>query len=265
MYGSEVPVFIFCCIASLVAWLRWISCIVTRAKLARSRMGRGALLFAPAACAAVLLGVLLRWASSDVVDSPPYLLFYCMMGAAWVGILRYLFVYLGISWLDDAAERGNPAAMLAATAALLGLTLAFAGGNIGDGPGWWVVVFASGMATIAWFAAWFVLEIVARPSEGVTVDRDIDCALRLAGFLVAAGIVCGRGAAGDWVSPAATLRDFVPYAAGTAALTALATGIETMLRSSTGARFRNVLLCGLVPAIAYVAAAAVYISRKGWW
>jgi hypothetical protein len=40
-------------------------------------------------------------------------------------------------------EHGNPAA-----GAILGLTLAFARGNIGNGPGWWVVVFSAGMSTL---------------------------------------------------------------------------------------------------------------------
>lgn len=265
MYGSEIPVFFLCLAFALATWVSWVVRISTPTMLGCPRFARTPLMLAPAGCAVALYFILRRYASHDVVDSPQYLLFYIMMGAAWVGALRWLFVPLGLSWRDDIVERANGAAMTATIGALFGLTFAFAGGNIGDGPGWWVVVFASGMATAAWFAGWLALELVARPSEGVTVDRDGDCGLRLGAYLLASGAIAGRGAAGDWVSAGATLRDFMPYAAGMAALTALALGVETMLRGPAGAKFRNLFLCGIVPAAVYVGGAVAYITRKGWW
>ena len=62
--------------------------------------------------------------------------------------------------------------------------------NIGDGPGWWVVVFAAGLATAALFAAWLVLAQIGHGVDAVTIDRDLAAGVRLGAFLAA----CGAGA-----------------------------------------------------------------------
>ena len=105
-------------------------------------------------------------------------------------------------------ERANGSASLAVAGAIIGITLAYAGGNIGDGPGWWVVVFCAALATLALFAAWMLLELASGVSDAVTVDRDPSAGMRLGGFLVACGLILGRSA-GDWISVDATVRDFV--------------------------------------------------------
>ena len=48
----------------------------------------------------------------------------------------------------------NAAAAMATAGATIGVTLSYAGGNIGDGPGWWVVVFSAAIATAGLFACW---------------------------------------------------------------------------------------------------------------
>ena len=54
---------------------------------------------------------------------------------------------------------------------MLGVTLCYAGGNIGNGPGWWVVVFSAGLSTVALFAAWMVLDTGAWTAEWRRVVR----------------------------------------------------------------------------------------------
>src|SRR5687767_9695060 len=168
--------------------------------------GGPALSLAPPACAAVLFLILRRYASHDVRDSGTYLTFYVIVGAAWVGVGSLLLPWLGVSPRLDALERRNTAAAVAVAGALLGLTFAFAGGNIGNGPGWWVVVFSSGLATVSLFAGWAAVEAAGHVAESVAVERDVATGLRLAGMLTAAGLVFGRAAAGDWVSAGDTVR-----------------------------------------------------------
>ena len=44
----------------------------------------------------------------------------------------------------------NKAAVFPAAGGFVGVTLIYAGANTGDGPGWWVVLFAAGLGLITW-------------------------------------------------------------------------------------------------------------------
>jgi hypothetical protein len=147
-------------------------------------------------------------ASFDVRHDPAYLAFYLVFGAAWLVPGRGLFGLFGISWQDDALERRNAAAAWAVAGGLAGLTAGYAGANLGDGPGWWCVLFAGGLATAAWLVAWSVVQAAGDVAEAITVERDTDAGIRLGAFLLAAGLLCGRGAAGDWTSPLQTAIEF---------------------------------------------------------
>ena len=59
-----------------------------------------------------------------------------------------------LSARDDVVERSNRAAIPAIAGGLLAITLCFAGGNIGDGPGWWVVMFCGVLSTGTLLLAW---------------------------------------------------------------------------------------------------------------
>ena len=70
----------------------------------------------------------------------------------------------------------------------------FAGGNVGDGPGWWVVVFCAALSTGALFLLWGALQAATDLADSIVIERDGASAVRLAGFLVACGLVLGRSA-----------------------------------------------------------------------
>jgi uncharacterized membrane protein YjfL (UPF0719 family) len=169
---------------------------------------------------------------------------------------------LGIIPRDDAVERRNLAAAIAISGAMLGILLCFAGGNIGDGPGWWVVVFCALLSTAALFVAWTILEMATRVSEVITVDRDTSAGMRLAAFLTACGLILGRAVAGDWLSTEATLRDFLQTAWPVLPLLIVAIVLERVLRPNRENPVRASLTAGLIPAALYVAAAAYYVL--GW-
>ena len=219
--------------------------------------GRGALPWIiPVVCAGILFSVLRTLSSFDVRDSSLYTFFYMVLGLAWIGLTVRASAFMGISARDDVIERSNGAASVAIAGAMLGVTFAFAGGNVGDGPGWWVVVFAAALATGVLYLLWWGLDTLAHVGDAITIDRDDATALRLAGFLVAAGIVLGHAVAGDWVSTFETVRDFA--LGGWPAL--LLFGFALLVERSFGVSPQRprppMLAYGFFPAMAYVIAAA---------
>ena len=227
---------------------------------------RSLLLAVPLVCAAVLFWVLVRYAASDVRDAPVYLFLYMTLGAAWLGVGGSLVLPLfGLSARDDVIERGNQAAAFAISGALLGITLCFAGGNIGDGPGWWVVVFCALLSTGALFVLWTFLDRSTHLHDAVTIDRDPAAGLRLGGFFVGAGLILGRSVAGDWESAAGTLVDFLIAAWPVLVLWGAAVGVERRLQTSPEAPDRTLVSAGLVPALLYAGGGAVAVVLMGPW
>jgi uncharacterized membrane protein YjfL (UPF0719 family) len=227
MSPDEVFVLIITGVVAGVGWGRWYWRLLRGSRLGARGTGRLVLGLMPPACLSTLYLVLRTLASFDVRGSVPYLLFYLLFGAAWLAIGRGAFTPLGISWLDDALERRNGAAAVAVGGGLLGLMACYAGANIGDGPGWWCVLIAGALASAAWLLLWALLQCAASLAERITVDRDPATAWRLAGFLLATGLLCGRGAAGDWTSAPQTVREFAA-AWPALPLLALAIAVETV-------------------------------------
>jgi hypothetical protein len=209
MSPDEVFVLLLSGITAFVGWAYWYLRLAGANRLGRSHSAvRPVLAWVPLLCLAGLYALLRTAASFDVRDAPIYLAFYVVFGAAWLIPGRGLFSLLGFSWQHDALDRRNPAAAAAVAGGLVGLTACYAGANIGDGPGWWCVAFAGGLATLGWFIAWAVVEAAGDVAEAITVERDVDAGVRLGAFLIAAGLLCGRGAAGDWTSATQTAIEF---------------------------------------------------------
>jgi hypothetical protein len=264
MSGDELVVSAIAVGAAAIAWLRWYRLLFSVPRLGPSRRGRAWLGVSPLLSALILVAVLTTIAAHDVVDDLRYILMYLALGAAWVGLTVWSLPFAGMSPRDDVVERGNAAAAPPCAAAVIALTLCFAGGNVGDGPGWWVVVFAAAIATLGLFAVWLVLDVLAALSDAVTIERDAAAGLRLAGFLVACGLVLGRGVAGDWVSVGATIRDVLRSAAPLTGLIPVAAVLERAARPTPERPEPPVGTLGVVPALAYVAGAAAYVVWLGF-
>lgn len=263
MSGDEVVMLIASAIVALVSWGAWYLGPALVQGVGRRPPAWRLLRLTPLVAVALLWVVLRNAASFDVRDDPRYLTFYLVLGAAWVGVwIRWLAV-TGISTRDDVVERANGSAALAVTGALLGITLSYAGGNVGNGPGWWVVVFSAALATLALFAAWMLLETVSGVSDTVTVDRDPSAGLRLAGFLIACGVILGRSVAGDWVSAEATVRDFGAAAWPVIVLVVVAAVVERGARPTPDSPRPSLVAYGFIPAVFYVAGAAYQVMRLG--
>lgn len=245
-------------VVALTGWWSWYRPLFSVTKLTSSAGSRSLLGLTPVASAAAMLLVLRAAASQDVRNDPFYLVFYELLGMAWLSAAAALFPFLGINARDDALQRGNSAATWAVSGAVLGVTLCFSGGNIGDGPGVQVVFAAAGLSTLTLFLLWFALEWLGGLSEKITVERDLSCGVRLGGFLVACGLILGAGVAGDWVE-GRLLPDFIRFCWPVLILLAAAILVELQLRPSS---LRKPAVSAL-PAAVYVAIAAGYVFALG--
>jgi hypothetical protein len=261
--GGEVVILIASACVAVLSWGSWYVAPMVVRRMGRRSSGRLLVQLAPLVCAAALWVVLRNASAHDVRDDPEYLTFYLVLGAAWVGVWIRWLAMTGVSTRDDVVERSNGSAAIVVAGAMLGITLCYAGGNIGDGPGWWVVVFSAGLASVALFAAWMLLEIVSGVSETVTVDRDPSAGLRLAGFLIGCGLILGRSVAGDWVSADATVRDFALAAWPVAVLVVVAAVVERAARPTPAAPRPALIPYGLFPALLYIGGALYQVQRLG--
>ena len=262
---GEIFVLVMCLGVGLSFWVLWYRDILAVALRSSGFRERWLLGVAPFAGGALLFWILRRYAASDVRDNWFYLLFYMAMGAFWVAVAARLLPFFGIGARDDVIERGNRAAAPAIAGALLGITLCFAGGNIGDGPGWWVVVFCGILSTGTLLVFWAFLDRLTGLADAITIDRDRAAGVRAAGFFLAAGLILGRAVAGDWEGAGPTTIDFVRHGWPVAALLAAAVLLERPLRPSPEALDRPVLTHGLLPSLVYLGLGAAAVELAGSW
>jgi len=239
-------------VIAVIAWGSWLKSIVLVDVLRPMMLSRIALVLVPVLATVGLFGVLRCWAAGDVRDDPLYLAMYLVMGLAWMGAGRWCFIPLGVYWRGDILERGNRAALPAVAGALLGLMACYAGANIGDGPGWWCVIVAGGLALGAWLLAWYVLDRVTGIGDAISIDRQPGAGIRLGSYLIASGVICGRGAAGDWHSLAATVNEFAAVWP-LLPLLILALLVEHGTRAVSDATSRGMSGMGVVTPVAAVA------------
>jgi len=251
-------------VLALVVWMVWYLRLGRRGALGLTVPGRGVLSLAPLGCAALIIGVLTTIASHDVINDPKYIFQYAAMGMAWVGVgTHMLFEWLGISARDDLMERRNPAVVPVLSGGMLGLACCFAGGNVGDGPGWWVVVFAAVLATAGLMMTWGIWERVAHLSDQVTIERDLAAGHRLGGFLFGTGIIMGRAVAGDWISAGDTIADFFAVAWPVVVLLLVAIAIDRSARATPERPEPAVTAFGVMPALIFPLLAFGYVSWLG--
>lgn len=263
MSGDEIIALL---VAAGLAWWGWVAWYLNVAlvrRLGTPAPGRALMRWWPPVCALALFAVLKTAASFDVRSDTLYLMFYMILGAGWVGGLLNLLPAAGISPRDDILERGNAAAVPVVAGALLAFTLCFAGGNVGDGPGWWVTFYAALTATATLAVLWLTFDALTGVSESVTVERDTAAGIRLGALLVAAGLILGRGVAGDWVSLPAMWRDLVVVGWPVIPLFALATLLERGLRPNQNHPSRTVVAAGVSPAVLYLAGTIAYVVYLG--
>jgi len=265
MSGDEAFALATSAVLAAIFWFVWCRDLLLVARRPGGGLERLWLVGAPAAAGYLLFQILARFSSSDVRDDPLYFAFYLVMGVAWTGIGLYALAWLGLGARDDVLERGNRAAAVAIAGAVLGITLCFAGGNIGEGPGWWVVAFCAVLSTGVLFLLWFLLDRLTGVADAVTIDRDAASGVRAAGFFLGAGMILGRAVAGNWEGAGSALRDFAVHGWPVVALLILAVLLERLLRPSAEAPHRPVITHGALPALLYLGLGATAVQMAGPW
>ncbi len=222
------------------------------------------LLLGSLALAGALLGyVLLEWSSHDVRSNNFYIVFYFIMGVTWLGLGQKLLDCLNLRARDDVLERGNLASGWACGGAVIGLTACYAGGNVGDGPGWWVVIYSAVLSTGAAALAWIILDVTTGLTDTISIERDVAAGLRAGGFWIGAGLILGRAVAGNWVALEATNRDFLAYAWPMLPLLAVALAVELGTRPRAVLARAPLAVRGVLPGAIYVGAGLAFLIHFG--
>lgn len=232
-------VFLACCVCTFFFAYRW--CRFTygcRLPLA-NKPAKIVLGLLPGIALVLFLITMLGFAASDVVSNGFYIIFYVIMGFAWLLVgLFFVSAVFNLSWIDDCLHLNNRAALLAFCGAFLGTAVIYCGANVGEGPGWWCVVFAGGLGGVAWLLLGWVLGKLTRLFERVTVERDLGCGIRTGFYLLATGIILAKASSGDWTSFGMTV---VEFADGWIAvpLTLLAFAVERVYLRAAAVRRKN--------------------------
>ena len=209
MDAFEFFVLLGSCFAAWKFFTAWYPPILSSWPSGRGANEKAALLLLPVIAFVMVLGTLLTLASFDVVTDVFWVFFYVALGFAWLwpGVLA-MNAFFDLSMRDDILGMNNRAAMPAFSGGFLALAILYAGANVGDGPGWWCVLFAGGLGLAAWVALAMGVNALTHVFERVTVGRDAACGVRLGSYLLASGILLGRASAGDWTSAGMTVVEF---------------------------------------------------------
>jgi hypothetical protein len=262
MSEEEVPVAVLAGAVAAIYWATWLRAAGHTSLLVRPTGRLTALVLCLLASAGVVLAALLTWADPVVRTSPGYIfLFLAVAGVAFAAVTAVAPV-IGVSPLDDAVRRPNPAATWATAGLWLGTALVVAGANVGGGDtiGTTIGPLALGVTTL--LVLWAVLAAATGAAGAVTRDRDLPTGFRQAGLLIAWGLILGRATAGDWESVARTWEDFAAQGWPAAVLLAIAIPLEWWLRPNVQ-RPAPSWPAGIGPAVGYLLAAVGWVVRLG--
>jgi uncharacterized membrane protein YjfL (UPF0719 family) len=205
------------------------------------------------------------WGAAEIRASAGEVFFLTFFEAVWLLVATKLFPWLGLSFRDDAVERGNVAALVALCGAVMAVAIIYAGGSLGEGPSFMNNFFSAAVGTAGLFALWILLEFGAKVSRCIAEERDPASGLRLGGLLLGIGLVLGRAAAGNWYSAAATIQGVIHDGWSAAVLWGIALLVESFARPSRRRPFPAWQSFGLLPAFLYLALAAAWVWHLGTW
>jgi len=209
MSADEFIVFIASLFLTVLFFFKWYQHLLMPWPPKRNDVAKFVMGCLPPAAFVILLYTLRTLASFDVVNSYPFIAFYVFLGYAWLWLsMKFMFCFFDLSWIDDVMGLGNKAALPAIAGGFLGLTVIYAGANIGDGPGWWCVIFAGALGLAAWLVLGAGICLADDMSERITVERDLGCGIRFGAYLLGSGIILGRASGGDWTSFYMTVVEF---------------------------------------------------------
>jgi uncharacterized membrane protein YjfL (UPF0719 family) len=204
-------------------------------------------------------------AAHEVRGNGQEIFLFVALGAAWLIGLAWATSWLGIHMRDDAIERNNVAAAIAASGTLTGGMIVYSCANLGEGDTIWTTIGPAVLATASILALWGLHQMVSGATDAITLDRDVAAGIRFAGMALGTGLVIGRAVAGDYISTTRTVRDLLVQGWPAAPVAALSAFIQVRLRPTKERPKPNALTLGLVPALAYVALGVVVLRCLGPW
>lgn len=258
---EEVFVLVAAGLVAVAYWVPWLYQAAETSLLVRPSARIVALFFGLLGSLGVVLAALLVGADPVVKDSPVYMALFLAVAAVALAAATGAGRMIGVSALDDAVRRPNPAAVWAVLGLWVGTALCAAGSNVGRGDTIGTTLGPLALTVAALIALWAVLAAAAGVGA-VARDRDRASGVRLAGLLVAWGLILGRSVAGDWESVPLTWLYFAGY--GWPALVLLVAGVvlEWWLRP-TVRRPTPPRWAGVRPAVAYLVVAVVWVAFLG--
>lgn len=259
MSDAEIFVSVFSAFLAAVIWGRFGFRIVAVRRAIATRGGGWAFLLSIAAVFGINLAILETLASADVRNAPEYLAMYSLMGLAISALNLVGLRVLGLQEAD-LSQRGNRAAGILVVCMSIASALAFAGANIGDGPGFEVVVFCAVLSGGILWAGLSLHVLISRTMYRVLVGRDSGLAVRFGAMLIAIGLVAGRSVAGTWTGYDAAFTDCAQH--GLPAL--LLVGVDLAVDWAVSERAPGgPTLVDAMFSFAYLAGAIVYVVFLG--
>jgi uncharacterized membrane protein YjfL (UPF0719 family) len=264
-FSEDEWVFMFVALAGAgIGIWRWYWTLLRVSPLITHSKSQILLILAPLASLALLTIVLQRLADPVYVAGHlDYTLLFLAGGACWIFGASELFSLMGVSTRDDAMRRRNPAAAIAVSGGVVGVALAYAGSNIGNGPTIWTTLAPAFVAAAVLLTFWFLVELLGGAFEAITLDHDVAAGIRLAAFLVAAGAILGRAMAGDWFDWAGTFSDFVKLGWPAALLIPAMVLMNRKYAPTPQQPNPEAGRCGLTPAFIILALTAAYLVYLG--
>jgi uncharacterized membrane protein YjfL (UPF0719 family) len=252
------------CAGALAGAWRWYSTLMRVSPLSANAKSQVLLLLTPLASLVFLMLVLQTLADPVYVAGHiDYTLLFLAGGALWMFAAAEFFPLMGVSAQDDAMRRHNPAAAIAVSGGALGVMLAYAGSNIGNGPTIWTTLIPAFVATAVLLALWFIVELTGGSFEAITLDRDEAAGIRLAAFLICSGAILGRAMAGDWSGWNSTFSEFVILGWPAALLVPAMGMMNRRYAPSPQIPHPETGKCGITPAVLLIALTAIYLAYLG--
>lgn len=214
-------------------------------------------------CAVILVFVLAQWADREVRADSTWIFLYLIFSLAWILAAQEMFAFVGISWRDDFLERRNGSAAIAFSGFTFGATFCTAGANVGNGPGWWVVLFCAALSTCALLVLWVILNWIGEIADAIAIERDLGAGIRAGGYLAAAGLILGISVSGDWKSLQDTILDFIKAAWPAALFLFFSALCERIVQSRKRSARVGGVRVSVAIALVMIAAAATYSWKVG--
>ncbi len=256
--------FLLFAIVDLAFALHFYRHLIGRSEMGSGPFARWVVGMTPVGCFAMLLAVLRNWADPEVrADSVLQTEFVIAWGCAvlWAHLVGLL---LGLDVLDYGVPGRNLAAVWAGVGLTIGVTLAAAGPNVGQGPTEATTLGPMFLAVGGLLAGWAGFTVLTGSVAAVAVERDVPSGVRTAALLVALGLILGRSVAGDWVSVESTLRDYLRQGLAPAAtLLGVAAIIEFLVRPTVRRPVTSIARSGLSAAALDLGFAAAWLWHLG--